>query len=1466
MISIPELEPCSQRQLGDSLFRQYHGENSKHQYKPNYTHETAKVSFNTEATPVRDLSSPVAVGSSSSPATQANLRRQALQNGISSIANTSDGQLLALNDHAPPIAHGIPLVNPREVLPDRFRNVFSYELFNAVQSKCFIPVYQTNDNVVISAPTGSGKTAILELAICKLAHSRGNGNFKIVYLSPLKALCSERASDWRKKFALLGMEVAELTGDTSQAEMARVRQASIIITTPEKWDSITRSWTDHRKLLDLVELFLIDEVHLLNDSRGSTIEAVVSRMKIRGANVRFIALSATVPNSDDVAEWLGRGHTVERHLPAHQEIFGEEFRPVKLQKFVYGFDKRMNDFQFDEFLNEQLYPHIAKHSKKKPVLVFCQSRKGCQKAASKLAEEWNERQPQARPWPGPKEQQRIPVISPELQEIDRRAIEEAFLDSRLSVICCTSTLAMGLNLPCHMVVLKGTKGYQEDKLEELSDQEVMQMMGRAGRPQFGNSAVAVILTRAGSKRHYEEMGSSQQTLESTLHQNLIEHLNSEINLGTFQDVHDAKNWLKGTFLAVRLCQNPSYYNLTEATDDTWALDDRLRKICEADITKLQEAGLVTMDETFSSTDYGRAMSKFVIRFNSMKRILEIPRGAKMEQLLNTICEAEEFKDFRWKSHERDVFRNLNKDNFIAYPIKGTVSTTAHKVSLLIQVALGNVNLSRVPEYVRRPMVAETRSVLETMHRLVRAAIECKASDLNGATCLVALELERSLSARAWEGRSIQLTQVPQVGPVLMRKFVAAGITTIRALAEAETCDIERIASRNPPFGKKMLDELSLFPNLTLEVQIKGASSRKPDEMPVARIDAIIGYSNTNGKPKWHGKFPTVTFLAETTKGNLAYWWRGSLRKFSEEDANRVSLHFEVELSDCREEVICHFACDEIVGTIVSEKIHPGLPASAFSSIPSNPSRHAVTESQSLSRKTSTTTSCVDDEIDDNDLLEAIQGVKYARHLDQDYSGALNDEDLWPVIDQANSNQRKEHVLQKERQTKATPKQRQPKTPHADARDEDPWQPVRLPNGKYKCNHQCADAGVKRGGRACTHKCCREGVDQPRRPKRPSSKRKADDDEGIADAALARNPESKHPAKRVEASGDSRAKHDVSHYTSNTSTTMPDNFLMDLDGFDVDDEGFIDLTHIDSAYEGNSMGNRGLQVSSGSHGKHVKSQGASTNNQPAEDSDIIFNGITDDNRYDRTIGSSKNEGKTFYLQKGQSASTDGCSGDTVFEDLTKSEDDIASLNDGIAGLTRAGGVAASSSAKPQSSSHNLGAKPKKEASLAELAPSNYPSVHVGTVAGVLSPGAPDDLEGEVFVSENYLKSPVIVASDNIRGHLEQEDGAEWGALENEEEALASMSDVFAGNFIDPSILEVGDQKDNPSLPGSHRVEWTTKEMAVMAVRTPRDNGAAVEDPSCGHDGQKGSKQTKLEWMTEADHQILDEYLDLVEIID
>lgn len=168
--------------------------------------------------------------------------------------------------HAPPIVQGIRLVAPND-LPDRFRSVFHFPLFNAVQSKCYGTVYGSGDNLVVSAPTGSGKTVILELAVCRLSFSFEVCQYKIVYMAPTKSLCSERQGDWRAKFSSLGLNCAELTGDTDQAQLRHVQNASIIITTPEKWDSMTRKWKDHAKLMQMVKLFLY--VLYLPCARGS---------------------------------------------------------------------------------------------------------------------------------------------------------------------------------------------------------------------------------------------------------------------------------------------------------------------------------------------------------------------------------------------------------------------------------------------------------------------------------------------------------------------------------------------------------------------------------------------------------------------------------------------------------------------------------------------------------------------------------------------------------------------------------------------------------------------------------------------------------------------------------------------------------------------------------------------------------------------------------------------------------------------------------------------------------------------------------------------------------------------------------------------------------------------------------------------------------------------------------------------
>ena len=152
--------------------------------------------------------------------------------------------------------------------------------------------------------------------------------------------------------------------------------------------------------MQMVKLFLIDEVHILKEDRGATLEAVVSRMKSVGSNVRFVALSATVPNSDDIATWLGKD-SMNTHTPASRERFGEEFRPVRLQRHVRGYPGNSNDFAFEKHLDAKLPEVITKWSQRKPIMVFCSTRKSCVETAKLLTNWWATKEPRERYWSAP---------------------------------------------------------------------------------------------------------------------------------------------------------------------------------------------------------------------------------------------------------------------------------------------------------------------------------------------------------------------------------------------------------------------------------------------------------------------------------------------------------------------------------------------------------------------------------------------------------------------------------------------------------------------------------------------------------------------------------------------------------------------------------------------------------------------------------------------------------------------------------------------------------------------------------------------------------------------------------------------------------------------------------------------------------------------------------------------------------
>ena len=306
---------------------------------------------------------------------------------------------------------------------------------------------------------------------------------------------------------------------------------------------------------------------------------------------------------------------------------------------------------------------IAKYGCKKPLMIFCITRKSAQSTAKLLAKLWASKDRGGRQWHGPT--QRIVVNDPELTSTlhyfllefaillthldilpsavafhhaglsgsDRHVVEKGFLTGEISVICCTSTLAVGVNLPCHLVIIKNTMGYQGDCLKEYADLEIMQMLGRAGRPQFDDTAVAVIITKQEKVKKYEQLVTGGELLESCLHLNLIDHLNAEIGLGTVYDLNTAKEWLAGTFLCVRLRQNPEHYKLGEDTASS-DLEKRIESICQRDVELLENANLVLSKTKIKATELGLIMARYYVQFRTMETLLALGPRSKISDIVS----------------------------------------------------------------------------------------------------------------------------------------------------------------------------------------------------------------------------------------------------------------------------------------------------------------------------------------------------------------------------------------------------------------------------------------------------------------------------------------------------------------------------------------------------------------------------------------------------------------------------------------------------------------------------------------------------------------------------------------------------------------------------------------------------------------------------------------------------------------
>jgi ATP-dependent DNA helicase HFM1/MER3 len=169
---------------------------------------------------------------------------------------------------------------------------------------------------------------------------------------------------------------------------------------------------------------------------------------------------------------------------------------------------------------------------------------------------------------------------------------------------------------------------------ELEESSILQMIGRAGRPQFDDSGVAVILTRSDKRVKYEHIVAGKQPLESRLHLQLVEHINAEIGLRTIMDIQSAKIWLRSTYFFIRCRLNPTHYGVSQLPD---AIDGMVEEKCVQSMEILQKEGLVeNIDGTLQTTAYGGVAARYCVRFSTITRIMGTKGQAKLKDVVRIL--------------------------------------------------------------------------------------------------------------------------------------------------------------------------------------------------------------------------------------------------------------------------------------------------------------------------------------------------------------------------------------------------------------------------------------------------------------------------------------------------------------------------------------------------------------------------------------------------------------------------------------------------------------------------------------------------------------------------------------------------------------------------------------------------------------------------------------------------------------
>ncbi|EGV63827.1 Sec63-domain-containing protein [Yamadazyma tenuis ATCC 10573] len=634
-----------------------------------------------------------------------------------------------------------------------------FKYFNPMQTMTFFSLYNTNTNVFVGSPTGSGKTVVAELAIWHAF--RDFPGSKIVYIAPMKALVRERVDDWRARISKNSShKVVELTGD-SLPEAREIRESDIIITTPEKFDGISRNWQT-RTFVQNVSLVIMDEIHLLASDRGPILEMIVSRMNYIASQtknpIRLLGMSTAVSNAIDMAGWLGVREGLFN--------FPSSVRPVPLQMYIDGFPDNLAFSPLMKTMNKPAFMAIKQHSPTKPVLIFVASRRQTRLTALDLIHlcgmEDNPRR-------------FLKMTEDELQDVlenvkddtlklslqfgmglhhaglvesDRRISHKLFESGKLQILIATSTLAWGVNLPAHLVIIKGTQFF-DSKIEGYRDMDltdILQMMGRAGRPAFDTSGTAIVYTKESKKMFYKHFLNIGFPVESSLHKVLDNHIGAEISTGTIKTRQEAMNFLTWTFLYRRAHNNPTYYGIEDSS--TAGISSFLGSLIDQTIDNLMESKCVIAKgkDGLAATPFLDISSYYYLSHKTIRKIVYgINNAFEIRDCLKMLASAVEYDELATRHGEE--LMNMEMSQTMRYPAEDMecdfIWDPHVKAYLLLQAFMSRANLP-IADYSQ-----DTIAVLDQSLRILQAFIDVASEFGYLHTVCKFIQLMQSIKQRVW---------------------------------------------------------------------------------------------------------------------------------------------------------------------------------------------------------------------------------------------------------------------------------------------------------------------------------------------------------------------------------------------------------------------------------------------------------------------------------------------------------------------------------------------------------------------------------------------------------------------------------------------------------------------------------------------------------------------------------------------